>query len=185
MRRARFVAFAAFTLIPCFVLAFASVPQSSSEKSSDRRPSDSNFPSLKICLRLSDDSAFSGLATLQVISSQGLQITGKPTDLDGETIFPELAPGRYSIEAIAPGFALVKQTIEIKADHGLETMFLVMKTESLPDASPPIFPDAAKENAAFHIPPGIDEVVPSVLPVASCDLPAVLHGVGNRMAGSL
>jgi hypothetical protein len=68
--------------------------------------------------------------------------------LDGETIFPELAPGRYSIEAIAPDFAPVKQTIEIKAEHGLETMFLVMKTESLPGASPPEFPDAAKENAA-------------------------------------
>ena len=56
-----------------------------------------------------------------------------------------------------------------------------MRTESLPAASPPDFPAAAKENEPFHIPPGIDEVVPPVLPGVTCDLPTVLHGVGVRM----
>jgi hypothetical protein len=179
MRRARFVALAAFTVILCFASAFASVQQSSSEKSSDRHPSDSNFPSLKICLRLSDDSAFSGLASLHVVNSKGLEISGNATDFDGETIFPKLEPGRYSVAAVAPGFAPVKQTIEIKTG-GLETLFLVMRTDPTIVSSVG-FPGTAKENAAFHIPPGVDELVPKVSAGVSCNLPAVLNGVGMRM----
>ena len=172
MHRGSFFGLVALTLIPCVAPGLISAQQSSGENSPARHSSAPTLAALKICLRLSDDSAFSGLATLRVVSSQGLQITGKTTDSDGETIFPELAPGRYAIEAIAPGFAAVKQTIEIKADHGLETMFLVMKPESLPVASPPEFPDAAKENAAFHIPPGIDEkLFPTFCPVCLATYP--------------
>jgi hypothetical protein len=181
MRGARFIAGAAFAVIACLAPGFVSAQQNSSENSAVPHSAVPVLPALKICLRLSDDSAFSGLATLHVVNDRGLEIAGNATDLDEETIFQQLAPGRYSIEAVAPGFVTAKQTIEIKAGHGLETLSLVMKTESLPAASAPDFPAVAKENAPFHIPPGIDEVVPPVLPGASCDLPAVLHGVGLRM----
>ena len=56
-----------------------------------------------------------------------------------------------------------------------------MRTENLPGAPPPDFPAVANENEPFHIPPGIDEVVPPVSPGVTCDLPTVLHGVGLRM----
>jgi hypothetical protein len=121
------------------------------------------------------------LLNLRVASAQGSDVAGKATDSEGETIFSDLAPGSYSVEANAPGFVSVKQLVEIKPGHGLQTMFLVMKPDSSADApsAPPFAP--AKENAAFPIPPGVDEVVPAVSPGVSCDLPAVLHGAGERM----
>jgi len=170
MRRARLIVPVAFTLIACLAAGFVSAQQNSGDSSPAPHSSAPASPALKICLRLADDSAFSGLATLHVASDQGLQVTGNATDSDGETIFPQLAPGRYSIAAVAPGFATAKQTVEIKKGRGLETLFLVMKTEDLPAPSAPDFPAVAKENEPFHIPPGV-----------SCDLPTVLHGVGVRM----
>ncbi|MGA7224370.1 MAG: carboxypeptidase-like regulatory domain-containing protein [Candidatus Acidiferrales bacterium] len=181
MRRGHFLACAAFTLIACLGPGFVSAQQNSGDSSPAPYPSAPALPALKICLRLADNSAFSGLAALHVVSSHGLEITGDATDSDGETIYPHLAPGSYSIKAVAPGFAAANQTIEIKSGHGLETLFLVMRTENLPAASAPDFPTLAKENEPFHIPPGIDEVVPPVSPGVTCDLPTVLHGVGLRM----
>ena len=158
-----------------------SAQQGSKESSVPPHAPNIKSPSLKICLRLPDDSAFSGLLNLRVASAQGSDVAGKATDSEGETIFSDLAPGSYSVEANAPGFVSVKQLVEIKPGHGLQTMFLVMKPDSSADApsAPPFAP--AKENAAFPIPPGVDEVVPAVSPGVSCDLPAVLHGAGERM----
>jgi hypothetical protein len=158
-----------------------SAQQGSKESSVPPHAPNTKSPSLKICLRLPDDSAFSGLLNLRVASAQGSDVAGKATDSEGETIFSDLAPGSYSVEANAPGFVSVKQLVEIKPGHGLQTMFLVMKPDSSADApsAPPFAP--AKENAAFPIPPGVDEVVPAVSPGVSCDLPAVLHGAGERM----
>ncbi len=181
MRRGHFLACAAFTMIACLGPGFVSAQQNSGDSSPAPHSSAPASPALKICLRLADNSSFSGLATVHVVSDQGLQVAGNATDSDGETIFPRLAPGPYSIEAVAPGFATTNQTIEIKAGHGLETLFLVMRTENLPGAPPPDFPAVANENEPFHIPPGIDEVVPPVSPGVTCDLPTVLHGVGLRM----
>ena len=181
MRRASIVPLVVLAVIVYLTFGFASAQQSSNENSAIRNSSDQVLPSLRICLRLSDDSAFSGLASLRVVSSQGSEISGNATDSEGETIFPKLTPGRYYVEAIAPGFARVKQTVEIKTGSGLETLFLVMRADNLADVSRLGFSEAAKENAAFHIPPGIDEAVPRVLPDVPCDLPAVLQGVSSRM----
>lgn len=147
---------------------------------SSQHSSKSSSTSLEISLRLVDDAAFSGLANLHVTSDQGAEVVGKATDLPGETIFSDLAPGSYSVEASAPGFISVKQIVEIKPGHGLETIFLVMRPASFPD-SPSLEFSPARENAAFPIPPGIDEVIPKVLPGVSCDLPTILHGAGERM----
>ncbi|MGB8835327.1 MAG: hypothetical protein WCC67_01180, partial [Candidatus Acidiferrales bacterium] len=46
--------------------------------------------SLKICLRQQDDTAFTGLATIQLTSSGGAVITGHGTDSDDQTTFPDL-----------------------------------------------------------------------------------------------
>ena len=154
--------------------------QQNSKPDGGQHSSNSNPTSLKISLRLVDDAAFSGLANLHVTNDQGAEVVGKATDFEGETIFSDLAPGSYSVEASAPGFVSVKQIVEIKSRHGLETMFLVMRPAGLSD-SPPVEFSAARENSAFPIPPGIDEVIPKVLPGVSCDLPAILHGAGERM----
>jgi hypothetical protein len=143
--------------------------------------SDTTSPSLKICLRLPDDSAFSGLSSLHVASATGSEVVGKPADSEGETIFSGLAPGSYSVDATAPGFVSVKQIVELKLGQGLQTMFLVLRpdTSANTPSAPPFA--AANENSPFPVPPGIDELVPAVSPGVSCDLPVVLRGAGVRM----
>jgi hypothetical protein len=181
MRRLRRLSRLTFALSALLVCGALPAHQTSKDSSAAQRSSKPTSPSLKICLRLPDDSAFSGLSNLRVASAEGSDVAGKPADSEGETIFSDLAIGSYSVDANAPGFVSVKQTVEIKPGHGLQTMFLVMKPDlsaNTPSASPFA---AANENSAFPIPPGVDELIPSVSPGVSCDLPVVLHGVGERM----
>jgi len=180
MFRARPLLFVMLILFAFSVCNGLLAQQNSKPDATSQHPSGANSTSLKISLRLVDDAAFSGLANLHVTSDQGAEVVGKTTDFEGETIFSDLAPGGYSVEASAPGFVSVKQIVEIKVGHGLETIFLVMRPANFPDSAPVEF-SAAKENAAFQILPGIDEVVPKVLPDVSCDLPTILHGAGERM----
>jgi hypothetical protein len=179
MRRAHIVSSVIFILFAVSWCTALLAQQAPKEKAGPHS-SNPNSTSLKISLRLPDDSAFSGLADLQVANSEGGQVIGKATESEGDTLFSDLAPGTYSIEASAPGFLSAKQSVEIKPGHGLETIFLVMKPEEFLGAVSVAFP-TANENAAWHIPPGVDEVIPNVLPGVSCDLPVVLHGVGERL----
>jgi hypothetical protein len=141
--------------------------------------------SLKICLRLQDDSPFSGLASLRVTTSQGSEIAGNSTESEGETIFPNVPPGTYVVEASAPGFAALKQTVEIASGQHLETLFVIMKPEISAETASAIQalspPDNPKPNKRFWIPPSVDDLVPKVAPGVSCFLPLVLHGVSERM----
>ena len=179
MRRAHIVSSVIFILF-AVSLCTALLAQQAPKEKAGQHPSNPNWTSLKISLRLPDDSAFSGLVNLQVTDSEGGEAAGKATASEGDTLFSDLAPGTYSIEAAAPGFLSVKQSVEIKPGHGLETIFLVMKPDEFSGAASVAFP-TANENAAWHIPPGVDEVIPNVLLGVSCDLPVVLHGVGERM----
>ena len=177
MRRAQIVS-SSIAFLFGVTLCTALLGQQAPKEKTSQRSSNPDSTSLKISLRLADDSAFSGLANLHVVNSQGAEVVGKATESEGDTLFSDLAPGTYSIEATAPGFISVKQSLEIKPAHGLETIFLVMKPEEFSGAGSLAFP-TANENAAWRVPPGVDEVVPKVLPGASCDLPAVLHGVAS------
>ena len=140
--------------------------------------------SLKICLRQRDDSPFSGLATIRLNSPAGAEVTGLGTDSDDQTIFSNLASGNYTVEAIAPGFTTVSETIDIKPRRELETIYLVMKPETFGtvrvDACSAL--SIANSDAdAFHwLPPSVDAVAMNVADTP-CALPAVLHGVGQRM----
>jgi hypothetical protein len=179
MRRAQIASSVIATLF-AVSLCTALLAQQAPKEKAGQHSSNPNSTSLKISLRLADDSAFSGLANLHIANSEGAEVFGKATESEGDTVFSDLAAGTYSVEATAPGFVSVKQSVEIKPGHGLETIFLVMKPEEFSDAATVAFP-TANENAAWHIPPGVDEVIPKVLPGVSCDLPVVLHGVGERM----
>ena len=95
MHRARIVSRLTFALFAFLVCGALSAHLSSKENSAGQHPN-ANAPSLKICLRLSDDSPFSGLANLHVVSGQGSELLGKTTDSEGETILPNLAGLRFS-----------------------------------------------------------------------------------------
>src|SRR5215469_12598591 len=60
--------------------------------------------SLKICLRLLDDTPFLGFVNLRVTPEEGYEVLGAPADTPGDYLFPEVAPGKYMVEISAPGF---------------------------------------------------------------------------------
>jgi hypothetical protein len=178
LRRLSRLTLALSALLVCSALP---AQQSSKDSSAVQHASNPSSASLKICLRLPDDSAFSGWSNLRVVNGPGSEVAGKATASEGETVFSNLTPGIYSVEVAAPGFVSIKQTVEVRLGHGLQTIFLVMRpdTSANTPSAPPFA--AANDNAAFPVPPGVDEVVPAVSPGVSCDLPVVLDGVGERM----
>src|SRR5579863_1385297 len=141
--------------------------------------------SLKVCLRQQDDTVFSGLATIRLTSPDGSEITGRAAKFDNQTIFQNLAPGNYSVEAVAPGFTSVTETIEIKPHREFETIYLVLKPESFGtvrvDACSAMGIATSDANAFHWLPPGVDSAAPGNIGDAPCSLPAVLEGVGQRM----
>lgn len=147
------------------------------EKSGTQNTSGSN--SLRIRLRLSDESQFAGAASIRVMPSEGYEIPGT-MESDGEILFTDVPPGSYFMEASAPGFLTIRQKIQIEPHQGLLTRFVVMKPKPFQvhatdkPAAPPVTPRS-------WISSGIDEMVPEVDPHVECPLPHVLSGVGLRM----
>ena len=154
---------------------------------------------LKVRIRTQDDSAFAGIANLRVVTHEGSELSGMKSESEGETVYSALPPGIYAIEASAPGFAPVKQTIDIESGKSAQTVFLIMKPDLPSSGSQPSNPKpvsatseeinraktepAPAETLEPHLewaPPGVDESKPDVAAGVSCDLPAVLAGVSER-----
>jgi hypothetical protein len=165
-------------------------------------PKSIEAPLLKVCLRLEDDSPFGGIMHVRILPAQGDDISGAPTGSDGETIFRNLQPGTYFLEAIAPGFVTIRREVKIDVGHDLQTLFVTMKPTPLahfseaPVASPEVkslpaamaeahlrSPPAPTRGAAVvsWIPPSLDADVPSVDPTVACPLPDILKMTGQRM----
>jgi hypothetical protein len=150
-----------------------------------KQSTNSGTASLKISLRLLDDSPFSGSASIRIMPSEGYEVSGSPTESEGEMVFPDMQPGAYTMEVSASGFLTVRQKVRIEPGHRNETLFVIMKPKPLPvriqgvSPTPPVS-DAVPE-AASWIPPGVDDVAPDVDPDVECPLPQVIRGVGQRM----
>ncbi|MGA8144560.1 MAG: carboxypeptidase-like regulatory domain-containing protein [Candidatus Acidiferrales bacterium] len=178
----------AISPILLFPAGAAANPQNSTDDAVARTSALSGSSTLKIRLRLPDESPFSGQANIRVVTSQGTEISGSHrADLDGETTFPDAPPGSYSIEATAPGFKPVKQSVEIAAGSRTQTLFLILRPESDAGAAQPATAASASSGfapgsaAVSWIPPGVDQSAPPVAAGVSCALPAVLEGTGERM----
>jgi hypothetical protein len=145
--------------------------------------SQSATASLKVRMRLKDDTPFTGTATVHVATAQGAVVNGNPTETEGETQFSHLTPGVYVVEADAPGFASLEQTVQIETGHSAATVFLVMEPDVAHEipAAPSASPDIARPSGLAWLPRPVDDVVPPVAPGVSCSLPTVLQGAGQRM----
>jgi hypothetical protein len=140
---------------------------------------------------------------IRLLPAEGTGISGAPAGSDGETIFRDLPPGTYFLEASAPGFLTVRREVRIDAGHTLQTLFVTMKPRALParlpeaalaspEAKPlpasllgtPSLPRVATRGAVPvpWIPPDLDESVPRVDPTVACPLPDILKIVGERTA---
>jgi len=148
-------------------------------------PAPAGEASLQISLRLEDHSPFSGQATLRVISAQGADMTGVATDTEGEAIYSNLPPGKYTVEANAPGFLPIQQTIEIEPGKRTQTLFLIMKPDA-PHVPLALGPTSQQEdnvpaNPKSWLPADLDDNIPPVSAGVSCSLPTVLQGAGHRV----
>jgi hypothetical protein len=138
--------------------------------------------SLRICLRLPDESPFIGNANVRVMPNEGYELVGTAT-ADGERLFSSVPSGIYTVETSAPGFLTVRQRVQIEGEHRILTRFVIMKARPvqvrLPEQSGSTAKAAAPEKS--WVPPDVDQAVPYVDPDAECPLPQVLRGAAQRM----
>jgi hypothetical protein len=172
------LAIAAIVLRP---IGAATAPQESPQIQGSAPSPAIGTANLKICLRLQDESPFSGAADLRVHSSQGSDLAGTKSESDGETLFSNLLPGTYSVEASSPGFDSVKQTVEIESGNRTQTVFLILK----PQAAVAVLDSASSASAeavpvGSWLPLGVDQFKPDIRPGVACVLPTVLAGATER-----
>ena len=136
--------------------------------------------SLKILLQLPENVPFEGSATLMLVTAAGATVAEDISDVStSEAIFHNLLPGSYSIEASAPGFATIKQSIEITPGQAPTPVTLTLKPQ--PIDSPSQGSNASSspsENSV--VPPRVDESAPDVAVNIPCALSSILQGAGRR-----
>jgi len=163
----------------------AAAPQNSKDNLRAGSPAQAGSAGLRVCLRLQNDSPFAGVANVRVMPREGHEAAGVPSGSDGETIFTDIAPGKYTVEASAPGFLAVRQETQIERGNRVQTLFLIMKPRPWPATtlgpSVPAVASTAAANPTPWIPPGIDDFVPNVEKGIDCPLSQVVSGVGRRM----
>ncbi|HST12445.1 MAG TPA: carboxypeptidase-like regulatory domain-containing protein [Terriglobales bacterium] len=175
----RSVAFAAFLLLLEPIAARQNSPQGSSLQAN----AGSDSSTLRICLRLEDESTFSGPATVRLVTNEGRELGGR-MESEGEMVFPDLPPGPYTLEATSPGFVAVHENVDIGADNRLQTRYVIMRPMTLdvqtpePTLAPP--PESIPELSTWK-PPDIDEAVPPVNRSVECPLLHILSRTGLRM----
>lgn len=152
--------------------------------------------SLKVSLRLQDESPFVGAAELRLMPNEGYEVIGTQTGTEGETLFPKLPPGKYFLEVSAPGYLAVRLSAQIDSGLQQRTLSVLMKPRPMADKLPKPLPDvpvAAKALPAASKPVyssvrdfwqdhELELNVPPVDPAVACPMPQVLSGLAQRMA---
>jgi hypothetical protein len=151
---------------------------------------DSNPPvgqaTLKICLRLEDETPFLGAATVRVTPEQGNEVLGMPADGAGEYLFSGVTSGQYAAFVSAPGYAPLAVSFKIADGPRQKSLFVPMKPklsaaseeriELLPQPAPgdPAVNNVAPPPDAGSSPDPAPAPVPPTkdLPAASSLLPA-------------
>jgi hypothetical protein len=179
------VAFAALLFLP----VYARSQQSSAPASSAQTLSTTETASLRICLRLQDESPFRGFSDVRVMTNEGNEIQNVASASDGELLYTGVPLGAYLVEAVAPGFLSVRIATILESANQQRTLFLVLLPKELAatlapipltpvrNASAPYAPNAANS----WLPVSTDDAVPTAAPNTECPLQQILKGVGQRM----
>jgi len=125
MRRLRILVLASFSA------AVALAAQSTGAQTSPATALlDANAPvgmaTLKVCLRLEDESPFLGAAMVRVIPEQGNELLGMAGDGQGEYMFSGVTSGKFTIEVTAPGFRGLSMSTQIDGGPRQKTLFVPM-----------------------------------------------------------
>jgi len=197
-----------FFFVACILAAFpAAVAAAQEPSAASPATSKPNVPlaSLKICLRLQDDTPFLGTVNVRVTPEEGYELVGSPSRTPGDYLFPEVTPGKYFVEVSAPGFLSARLGTQVESGHRQKTMFVLMKPRPLPKevekresavADSPVGPGSPAESASatgnlpaaeasmqrnFWRPHELEEDIPRVDAGVPCPTQEILQGVGQRM----
>jgi hypothetical protein len=183
----RAVGFAALGLVAGTVVTAQDLPAISQP---DRTKQNSGA-TLKVSLRLQDETPFVGLANVRLVPTVGDEILSTRSEMQSDYLFFAVEPGKYSLKISAPGYLPTRSSTEVQAGSGQRTLFVPMKPRLVPNedltgeesntglaavkrTSPGPKPD-------YWRPHKLEEVVPPVDPSTACPAEEVLRGVGQRM----
>src|SRR5215468_1633572 len=79
---------------------------------------------LKICLRLDDETPFLGAAMVRVAPDQGNELLGMPADGPGEYLFSGVTSGQYAAMVSAPGYAPLTVSFKIADGPRQKSLFV-------------------------------------------------------------
>lgn len=91
--------------------------------------------SLKICLRLEDQTPFLGAVTVHVFPENGYELLGAWDNTKGEADFYAVPAGRYTVEVTAPGFDKVQLSTVMESRGNERTMVVVLKRQGVPEGA--------------------------------------------------
>jgi hypothetical protein len=121
-----------------FVLA-ASLPGQTAAAAAllDSRPA-SGDATLKICLRLEDETPFLGPASVRVSPEEGNELLGMPADAPGEFLFSGVTSGKYVALVGAPGYTVLSFSFKIDDGPRQKSLFIPMKPKLDSSAQNPV-----------------------------------------------
>jgi tetratricopeptide (TPR) repeat protein len=125
MRLSLILAVGLLGLFGCGVLLAQTNPQSAQARGS-----------IEVHLRLVDGSTFSAPARIRILSAEGPEVGENSVDTSGSTKVEQLPPATYIVEASAPGFVTVRETVELETTWSAVTVFLTMKPQDSSNAVP-------------------------------------------------
>jgi len=207
MRQAKaFLFFAALhaVFIP-FCVALAG--QEPSGNSPQQEAANTQATTLRVCLRLEDETVFLGRAQVRLTPSEGRAIQAQVPELFGEARFPDVNPGNYEVVVDAVGYQTAPVSMQVAAGVRQKTLYVVMQPKALhletehsppaetkdkvkeegpakPSEAAPLLP-ATKSNGTvernYWMAHELEALVPPVESSVACSTDKVLEGVGERM----
>jgi hypothetical protein len=168
--------------------SYARSQQSSAPASSAQTLSTPETASLRVCLRLGDESPFRGFSDVRVMTSEGHEIQNVASASDGELFYTGVPLGSYVVEAVAPGFLSVRIATTLESANQQRTLFLVLLPKELTATIAPASLELAQKTTAppamatdSWLPASVDDAIPVADPNTECPLQHILKGVGQRM----
>jgi hypothetical protein len=203
MRQAKALLFFAAAHALFMAVGAANARQEPSNNPSEQQNIKAAEATLRICLRLEDETLFLGRASVRLTMNEGPAVAVQIPELQGEIRFSEVKAGKYEVEVDALGYEAAPASTEIDAGVRQRTLYVVMKPKTLhvgaekgPTEAKEEPPAKAPEGASTLLPASkakrgadpnywalheLERVVPPVNVSAACTLPKVLEGVAQRM----
>lgn len=182
------------------------------EPATDSPPKEKPKPelaSLRVCLRLPDETPFPASASVVLRPNEGHEIPLGAADTRGDFLLSEVKAGKYLLEVNADGYQPIQLVTEVEEGHRQRTLFVVMEPRPAPSEAARLGePERASKAATatkvdatgmtgtstaagtkvernYWRPHELEELVPPVDASATCNMPALLQGVGERMRESV